>query len=76
MSERTFHADLEDAAGHVLDATCAARAATTSRIPPQHRRWVSLAIADLERAQIKLWKARHDPWSTPPKPKSHQLELL
>ena len=76
MLEQDFHRTIDQAASHVTDATCAARAAAAGRVPHQHRRWVNRAISNLERAQDDLYKARNDPFSCPPPRKPRQLELL
>lgn len=75
MSAQTdFHITLDRAGGLITEATCSARAAGYGRLPHPHRRLLNSALRKLEGAQQDLFKARNDPWSTPPKPR--QLELL
>jgi hypothetical protein len=73
-AKQDFHLTIDRAAGLTLDATCAARAASSGPLPSPHRRLLKRAIARLEGAQQDLFTARNDPWSeqTPPK---IQLEL-
>lgn len=73
--ERDFHFSLDRAAGLVLDATCSARAAIALPTPAPHRTLVTRAIADLERAQQRLFTARNDPWSWQ-QPQHQQLTLV
>jgi len=76
MAERDFVLTTERAAGLVLDAGIAARAAARRPISAPRRRQMRAAIASLERAQEHLWAALSSPASSRAPAEHLQLELL
>ena len=74
-AQTDFHLTIDRAAGLLLDATCACRAAVAGPLPMGHRAVMRRAIGKLESAQTDLWKARNDPWASTTL-KERQLALL
>lgn len=76
-AQNDFALTVDQSAGLLLDATCAARAAAARPLPRPHHHLVTRAIRAMERAQQDLFTARNDPWTQPEtEPKPRQLALL
>lgn len=63
-AERDFQLTLDRAAGLLLDAACAARAAARGPIPRSHRLKTQSAIASIVMAQDELYLVRRTPFQT------------